>query len=271
VSDNGYGIPNSSGRELHGRQPSLNGYVENLPSRHPSHTGSEYSTSRPHTSPVRQPGYHNPSPSPSYGTPEGYTRSRTTSHTSVSRQRGVYDSVSPVSPPINGYNDPHSHSPRPRQGGVYDNASPTSPPINGYNDPHSHSPRPRQGGVYDNTSPTSPPTNDYGDPHARSHSPHSPRGKPGYVSSPSQLSYSHVEVAYSSHIDQNPSPSTALIQPPPSNGPIPPEDEFSKNLAGAWEIATTAPKMTKTDKVLQVIGMSFLREISRLTRIQRPM
>ncbi|KAJ7925171.1 hypothetical protein B0H13DRAFT_2314677 [Mycena leptocephala] len=224
VSDNGYGMPNSSGRELHGRQPSLNGYVENLPSRHPSHTGSEYSTSRPHTSPVRQPGYHNPSPSPSYGTPEGYTRSRTTSHTSVSRQRGVYDSVSPVSPPINGYNDPHSHSPRPRQGGVYDNASPTSPP-----------------------------TNDYGDPHARSHSPHSPRGKPGYVSSPSQLSYSHVEVAYSSHIDQNPSPSTALIQPPPSNAPIPPEDEFSKNLAGAWEIATTAPKMTKTDKVLQVI------------------
>ncbi|KAJ7135469.1 hypothetical protein C8R43DRAFT_1021198 [Mycena crocata] len=187
ASDFGYHeLPsNNFGRDLHGRQPSVNGYVENLPSRHPSHTGSEYSRTRTtsYTSPVKQPGFYDPSPSPPY-TPDAHTRSRTTSHTS-SRQ---YDNTSPVSPPGSGYNDPHAH-----------------------------------------------------------------RGRPGFVSSPSQLAYSHVEISYSARPDENPSPSKALTPPAQANGLQPPEDEFSQNLAGAWKSATTAPKVSKVDQVLQVI------------------
>lgn len=185
---------NNFGHEFHGRQPSLSGYVDNLPSRHPSYTGSENSRSRTtsHTSPVKQLGYFDPSPSPPYS-PEVYSRSRTTSHSSSARQGGFYDSPSPISPPSS--------------------------------------------------------TSGYGDPHAY-------RGRPGFVASPSQLAYSHVDLAYSSHVnDENPPPSKALTSPSQS---APPEDEFSKDLAGAWKSATTAPKVTKTDQVLQVIGRSFV-------------
>ncbi|KAJ7701822.1 hypothetical protein B0H17DRAFT_1176328 [Mycena rosella] len=182
-----YEIPSPNfGRDPHGRQPSLNGYVENLPSRHPSYTSSEYSRSRTtsHTGPVKQPGYFDP-PSPPHSRP------RTASSLSNSpRHGGVYDNVSPVSPQTNG------HSPV------------LSPQVNGY-------------------------------------------GRPGFVASPSQLAYAHVELSYSAQVDENPAPGEG--PPPPAQGNIPPEDEFSKNLAGAWTIATTAPKVSKTDKVLQVI------------------
>ncbi|KAJ6475237.1 hypothetical protein C8R47DRAFT_1220710 [Mycena vitilis] len=179
-SDYGYYEPpfNQFGHDLHGRQPSLNGYVENLPSRHPSHSGSEYS------------------------------RSRTTSHTRPNNQSsGFYEQI--PSPPYS--------APLPTDGqGVYDNSSPTSPSNNGYGDLHSS------------------------------------RGRPGFVSSPSQLSYSHVDVAHS-YADGNPSLREAPTPPPQSNAQSPPQDEFSKDLAQAWDIATTAPKVCKTDKVLQMI------------------
>ncbi|KAJ6499432.1 hypothetical protein C8R45DRAFT_115543 [Mycena sanguinolenta] len=158
------------------------------PSRNPSYTGIDYA--RPHTSPIQQqPGYHNAPPSPHYRAPDGYTRSRTTSHTSVSRHGGFYDNVqrSPVSPLVNGQGDP------------------------------------------------------------------SPRGRPGFVSSPSQLSYSHVDASYTSH-SRAPSPTKALPpQPALPPLPAPPEDDFSKSLAGAWDIANTTPSASKADKVLQVI------------------
>ncbi|KAJ6593779.1 hypothetical protein B0H19DRAFT_34811 [Mycena capillaripes] len=179
-------------RKAEGRRPSLTGYVENLPSRHPSHTGSEYSRSRTtsHTSPSpnQQSGYYDASPSPPHSAPDGYSRSRTTSHTGVSRQGGGYDNFSPVSPPSAGYGDPYS-----------------------------------------------------------------PRGRPNFVASPSQLSYSHVDDTSSSRTDEISSPSKAVILPPPSSGPVPPEDEFSKDLAQAWATATTAPKVTKLDKALLVL------------------
>ncbi|KAF7376029.1 hypothetical protein MSAN_00017700 [Mycena sanguinolenta] len=184
------------------------GYVDNSPSRHPSparvatppsrnpsYTGIEYA--RPHTSPIQQPGYYNAPPSPHHRAPDGYTRSRTTSHTSVSRHGGFYDNVqrSPVSPLVNGQNDS------------------------------------------------------------------SPRGRPGFVSSPSQLSHSHVDASYTSH-SRPPSPTKAPMPapqpvPPPQPAlpplPAPPEDDFSKSLAGAWDIANSTPKASKADKVLQVI------------------
>ncbi|KAF8210103.1 hypothetical protein K438DRAFT_140548 [Mycena galopus ATCC 62051] len=132
------------------------------PSRHPSNTGSEYA--RPHTSPVQQPGYYNPTPSPHYRAPDGSTRSRTMSHTTVPRHGGFYD-TSPVSPPAHGHGDPYL-----------------------------------------------------------------PRGRPGFVSSPSQLSYSHVDAAYTPQPDENLPPSKAPALSPQHTGPVPPDDEFSKIL-----------------------------------------
>ncbi|KAJ7507339.1 hypothetical protein B0H11DRAFT_2319240 [Mycena galericulata] len=184
-----YEMPSPGSRhEIRGRQPSLNGYVENLPSRHPSHTSSEYSQARTtsYSSPVKQPGYFDPPMLP-YNVPDGYSRSRTTSQTSLSRPGGFYDNVSPLSPlsPANGYGDPYTH-----------------------------------------------------------------RGRPGFVTSPSQLAYSHVDTTYS-HVDEIPPPSNNAD--PQNNGQLPPEDEFTKNLAGAWTIATTAPKATKADQALLAI------------------
>ncbi|KAF7341992.1 VPS13 domain-containing protein [Mycena venus] len=54
-------------------------------------------------------------------------------------------------------------------------------------------------------------------------------------------------------------PNGAQYAPPPLPPPLPvaatngnavPQDEFSKNLQGAWASATTDPKVSKTDKVL---------------------
>ncbi|KAJ7188394.1 hypothetical protein C8R46DRAFT_19344 [Mycena filopes] len=187
---------NHSSRDFHGRELSMSGYVENLPSRRPSHP--EYSTSHP--SPLKRPGgYYDGSPPPPHSAPQLYSRSRTTSN--VSRQGGVYD------PQTNGYADPYSQN-----------------------------------------------------------------GRPNFVTSPSQLSYSRVDLAYA---EQAPSPSWTLSppspqgpspsappphtaqSPPPSKAPAPPkgtpEDDLSKNLADAWHTATTAPKVSKVDKALLVI------------------
>ncbi|KAJ7291055.1 hypothetical protein C8J57DRAFT_208463 [Mycena rebaudengoi] len=56
---------------------------------------------------------------------------------------------------------------------------------------------------------------------------------------------------------QSPSPPQSAMSPQgpstPQKQPLPPQDDLSKDLAGAWTIATTAPKVSKVDKVLQVI------------------
>ncbi|KAJ6610413.1 hypothetical protein B0H10DRAFT_2060654 [Mycena sp. CBHHK59/15] len=65
-----------------------------------------------------------------------------------------------------------------------------------------------------------------------------PRSHPGSVFTPSQLGY----------------------QPP--TGPFPVDyhqDELSRNLAGAWDIANTAPKASKTDNVLQAIEGNIIK------------
>ncbi|KAJ7262295.1 hypothetical protein B0H12DRAFT_1105150 [Mycena haematopus] len=211
--------------EMHpgrGGQPSIvDSYAENLPPRRPSYVVADNlspmypSRGYVENSPSRYPSPARvgtpPSRHPSYTGGE-YARP----HTSPIQQPGYYNA--PSSPH---YRAPDGHTRSrttsqnvvPRQGGFYDNVhvSPISPPING------------QGDL-------------------------SPRGRPGFVSSPSQLSYSHVDVSYTSHSDRTPSPPKALM--PPLQ---PPEDEFSKNLAGAWDMANTAPKTSKADKVLQVI------------------
>lgn len=197
-------------RDFHGREPSVSGYVDHLPSRRPSQP--EYSTS--HMSPVKRAGgYQDGSPSPPHSAPQAYSRSRT---------------ISSVS----------------RQGGVYDNAQ-----INGHGDPHSQ------------------------------------RGRPNFVSSPSQLSHSRVDLGYTLRAEQDPSPNWALAPAPqgsshshgelayashpeqdrsPSQAPVlpqgnvPPEDEFSKNLADAWGKATTAPKVSKVDKAPLLLGAALL-------------
>ncbi|KAK6985237.1 hypothetical protein R3P38DRAFT_3291978 [Favolaschia claudopus] len=75
------------------------------PSRNPSYTGSDYS--RPYTSPSSHSGYYDTSPSPLQGTPNGYTRQRTTSHTPG--HGGSYGNTNPPSPPIFASGDPHWH------------------------------------------------------------------------------------------------------------------------------------------------------------------
>ncbi|KAJ7093941.1 hypothetical protein B0H15DRAFT_147115 [Mycena belliarum] len=197
ASDSGYYElpPSTFGRDSTGRKPSLTGYVENLPSRHPSHNSSEYSIrprTTPQASPVKNPGYFDLAPSPSSPRP------RTASHTS---------------------------SPRP---GASERASPGSPYSDGYGDPYAY------------------------------------RGRPGFVSSPSQLAYSHADPSYSFRVDENPSTNTPAddinAKAPPSRALLAssqstalPEADSSKDLAGTWTIATTAPKVSKTDKVLAII------------------
>jgi hypothetical protein len=53
-------------------------------------------------------------------------------------------------------------------------------------------------------------------------------------------------------------PNGGPYPPPPlviANGNAVPEDDFSKDLRGAWTSATTAPKVSKVDKVLLQLGM----------------
>ncbi|KAF7361998.1 hypothetical protein MVEN_00545000 [Mycena venus] len=65
------------------------------------------------------------------------------------------------------------------------------------------------------------------------------------------------QASFPHHLNSHtPMSSKALVPAPPppqTSGHAPPEDEFSKNLAGAWDIANTAPKVSKVDKVLEVI------------------
>jgi hypothetical protein len=217
--------PNNFGQDQQGRKPSLNGYVENLPSRHPSHTGSEYSRARTtsHTSPVRPTGYYDPTPSPSYPRP------RTTSQTS---------------------------SPGPRRGSAPDTSSPVSPQSAGSGRPgfvtspsqlaYSHvdlsyyeeESQPSSRGLPPSAQSTAPPPQNYAQntPSSRGFPPSAPNPAP----------------APQTYAQNTPPAQMNSVQPN-----APPEDEFSKNLAGAWDIATTAPKVSKTDKVLQVIGPPF--------------
>jgi hypothetical protein len=70
-----------------------------------------------------------------------------------------------------------------------------------------------------------------------------PRAK---VYSPSQLGYQSPLVAGS--------PLTASPTPQTPEARQAPDDELSKSLAGAWEVANTAPKTSKVDQVLLVAG-----------------
>ncbi|KAJ7167639.1 hypothetical protein C8R46DRAFT_1093665 [Mycena filopes] len=50
------------------------------------------------------------------------------------------------------------------------------------------------------------------------------------------------------------SPGPQIVEPPRV-----PDDELSRSLAGAWEVANTAPKVSKVDKVLQVAENNFMQ------------
>ncbi|KAJ7783010.1 hypothetical protein B0H16DRAFT_1495047 [Mycena metata] len=156
-----------------------------------------------------------------------------------------------------------------RAGGYHDGSpSPPHSAPQAYSRSRTTSNVSRQGGVYDNAQIIG-----HGDPYSQ-------RGRPNFVSSPSQLSHSHVDVGYTLRAEPDPSPNWTLTAPPqgsshshpqptyashpeqdrsPSQAPVlpqgnvPPEDDFSKNLADAWDKATTAPNVSKVDKALLLI------------------
>ncbi|KAJ7246566.1 hypothetical protein B0H12DRAFT_758041 [Mycena haematopus] len=78
---------------------------------------------------------------------------------------------------------------------------------------------------------------------ATSYSSSDPRAR---VYSPSQLGY-------------QPPAGSPLNASPSIQQPQIPNDDFSRNLAGAWDIANTAPKVSKTDKLLQVAENKFIQ------------
>ncbi|KAF7307764.1 hypothetical protein MKEN_01136500 [Mycena kentingensis (nom. inval.)] len=204
-----------------------------------------------------------PSRNPSYTSIGEYSRTRTTSQSGPTRQPGFYAQYSP--PPTTA--DPYTRSRTQSQG-------PSRTPSNS-----SNGALPRPPGGYDNTSPVSPQgqMNGYGDPNAH-------RGRPAFVTSPSQLSYvqsgddrdasgsRHASPAPSRgmtppagtapQMQRVPTPQQTAQQqngrqaPPPQtngNGLVAPQDELSLELSASWQIAATAPKVSKVDKVLQVL------------------
>lgn len=70
------------------------------------------------------------------------------------------------------------------------------------------------------------------------------------VYSPSQLSYQATTIT-SMQPSASPSPMT------PEHASVP-DDDLSRDLAGAWQIANTAPKQSKADKLLQTAGESHI-------------
>ncbi|KAJ7628556.1 hypothetical protein FB45DRAFT_40380 [Roridomyces roridus] len=169
------------------------------------------------------------------------------------------------------YTRSSSQSRQPPYQNVNSPASPYSSPDG--SSPHSrtmsHSSPVRRGGYYD----MSPPSTG-----------HSDRGRPGFVASPSQLAYAHVDLQVSyiespesqfqtlpieekkddsnqENVPPLPNENTQisyLVPDPNLDKPIPrlpdepvaPQDDFSKDLHAAWVTANTAPKQTKVDKML---------------------
>lgn len=80
------------------------------------------------------------------------------------------------------------------------------------------------------------------------------------VYSPSQLGYHQPPLIASNQLTASPTGSIQGVEHPQA-----PNDDLSRNLAGAWEIANTAPKVSKVDQVLLVAGESLNDSLQIIT------
>ncbi|KAJ7639351.1 hypothetical protein FB45DRAFT_1024083 [Roridomyces roridus] len=65
-----------------------------------------------------------------------------------------------------------------------------------------------------------------------------------------------------------PSASPRSMSPAIPSPPSPPEDDLTKDLAGAWQTAITAPKQSKADKLLQSAENSFIQGQAKEAKFQ---
>ncbi|KAF7297297.1 hypothetical protein MIND_00962900 [Mycena indigotica] len=244
-------------------------------------SGSEYgyySQDRRPSLPTHGERYAPPSTSrnASYSGSIDHTRARTTSQSGPARQPGYYAQY--ASPPATA--DPYNMSRTSSRTSPQTSPTPSRTPSS-----NSGVPMTRQPGAFDTFSPISP-----GNASSSPVSPVSSQSDPNiyrqrgpFISSPSHLQRLHVEPVDDYHgssrqpspalqPSRGPSPPRGPIQPqqtgvygqlsnaPPSNqngnGNVsrpPPQDELSRELADSWQIATTAPKQSNADKVLQTI------------------